>query len=112
MTRLPIALALALFCLFLASCSPENEDSTVSLPGNWVAETPGGPVTLVLQDDGKGVWRTELDEAPFKWSLQDSRLVLHTKSGGAVAAPLPAGDTLSLDLPGVGKLVFTRSEKK
>jgi len=112
MTRQSLALVLALFCLFLASCSPGDENSTASLTGSWVAETPGGPVTLVLQDDGKGIWRTELDEAALKWSTQGSRLVLHTKSGGAVAAPLPDGNALHIDLPGVGKLVFTRTEKK
>lgn len=105
--------ALAALCLMLASCGAGQEDTPVkTLPGSWESEGPEGIVTLVLQEDGKGVWRTELDEAAIKWSVKGDRLVLHTRSGGAVAAPLPVNDTLRLTLPGVGDLVFTRAEKK
>lgn len=113
MTRCARMIALAGLCLLLLACGPDGRDDPArALPGSWTATAATGPVTLVLQEDGKGIWRTELDEAAFKWSVQGSRLVLHTRSGGAVAAPLPENDTLRLSLPGVGELVFIRSEKK
>jgi len=104
---------LVLTALMLLGCGAnEPESPAARLPGSWEAETAEGRVVLVLQEDGKGVWRTELDEAPFRWSMKGERLVLHTRSGGAVAASLPSDGTLRLNMPGVGELLFSRTERK
>jgi|GEM_PF-1283884 len=81
------------------------------LAGRWEAKTESGVVVLILNEDGKGAWRTEMDEVTFRWSVRDGRLMLHAKSGGVVAAALPVEGRLELDLPSVGTLRFTRVER-
>lgn len=97
-----VALLLALGC---------TRTGVSDLAGRWEAETESGTVVLILGEDGKGVWRTDMDEVAFRWSLRDERLMLHARSGGVVAAALPVEGRLELDLPSVGTLRFTRVER-
>ena len=97
-----VALLLALGCM---------RPGTSDLAGRWEAETESGNVVLILGEDGKGAWRTEMDEVAFRWSVRDGRLMLHAKGGGVIAAELPDDGRLEMDLPGVGALRFTRIER-
>ena len=81
------------------------------LVGRWESWTDAGRVVLILNEDGKGAWRTEMDEVTFRWSVRDNRLVLHAKGGGVVSATLPDDGRLEMDLPSVGTLLFTRIER-
>ncbi len=97
-----------LLCMPLALGCPGGED----IKGRYVAEaSPESPaVTLELSDEGKGGWVVEGVTTTLSWELRGKEVLLHTKSGGILAGTLEQADTgsrrITLDLPGVGRLIF------
>ncbi len=100
--------ALLILCMLLALGCPRGED----IKGRYVAEAgaESPAVVLELKEEGKGGWVVEGVTAPFTWELRGQEVVLHTKSGGILAGALEHADSgerrITLDLPGVGRLVF------
>ena len=97
-------LFIALLLLTLMACSPARETVT----GTYTAQGEDTTVVLTLNENGRGLWSTDTDEIPFKWSLRkDGQLWLHTKTGGVIQSTLIDGK-ITLTLPGVEELLFTR----
>lgn len=95
---------IALLLVVLTACSPAKETIT----GTYAAQGKDTKVVLTLNEDGRGVWSTDTDEIPFKWSMRgDGQLWLHTKTGGVIQSRLVDGK-IALTLPGVDELLFTR----
>lgn len=58
-------------------------------------------VNLELAANGQGTWSMEEDSASFYWEVRKEKIWLHTKSGGVIPGTID-GDTLTIDLPGMG----------
>lgn len=63
--------------------------------------------TLELQPNGKGIWSIETDNASFRWNRRDNTLLLHTQAGGIIEGTID-GQTLRVEIPGTGVIVFKR----
>ncbi|MGE4191865.1 MAG: hypothetical protein AB7E51_00600 [Pseudodesulfovibrio sp.] len=101
MTRRDLLL-LMLLPAFTA-CAPDRD----TLPGDYSARNGEIEIRLRLGKDGKGVWSTDTDEIPFKWSRRDEgHIWLHTVAGGVIPGTIE-GEDIRLTLPGVPPLVFT-----
>lgn len=95
---------LLLLVVALSACLQNKE----VVAGTYVAMGGESEVTLVLKDNGKGTWSTDLDDIQFKWSVRKGgKLWLHTVEGGVVQGQV-AGNKIFLTLPGVDELVFMR----
>ncbi len=95
--------AMLLFCL---ACSGQSD-----LSGRYRAKYEGlsrpVEVVMILGDDGSGKWEIGGEVLPFLWSVRGGGLNVHTREG-AVVEGVVDGANVRLDVPGVGKLVFTR----
>lgn len=103
MTQRLCALLLVLILVLAAGCTRD----TGPVAGTYTAsgETP---VTLTLDESGKGTWSTDLDEITFKWSVRKGNtLWVHTKEGGVIQGAIEDG-RIRLALPGVGEMEFER----
>lgn len=58
-------------------------------------------VNLELRTNGQGAWSIEEDNVSFKWEVRKGKIWLHTKLGGVIVGTIN-GDTLTVNLPGVG----------
>jgi hypothetical protein len=58
--------------------------------------------------DGQGSWSIENSTVPFKWEMRGSDIWLHTREGGVVQGRFK-GDTIEINLPGVGDCHLKRS---
>jgi len=97
-------LFIALLLLTLAACSSDKETTA----GKYIAQGKDTKVVLTLNEDGRGIWSTDTDEIPFKWSLRkNGQLWLHTKTGGVIQSKLIEGK-IRITLPGVEELIFTQ----
>ncbi|WP_027367037.1 hypothetical protein [Desulfocurvibacter africanus] len=76
--------------------------------GAYDAQPPSGPVSMVLQEDGRGVWKTDMDEISFSWSLRQGKLVLHTRDGGVITGR-PATEGWLVSVPGADEYLFRRT---
>lgn len=99
---LPGLLALALATLLFMSCGRSPAD----LAGPYTAR--GGEMRLTLKDTGKGSLSTPDDDISFTWERRGDEVWLHTRAGGVVVCALESDGSLRADIPGVGKLRFTR----
>lgn len=98
------ALCLAALCLAaLTACSGAPD-----VAGSYHADADGERVELELTDGGKGVWTTQDEEVAFSWERRDEEVWLHTRSGGLMTGTLEHGGGLTMDVPGVGALHFSR----
>ncbi len=103
---LAILAPLALLALLSLVSACERGPNPV---GSYAAEPDSGPVTMTLEEDGRGVWKTGLDEIAFSWSLRDGTLVLHTRDGGVVTGrPAEAGWRVAI--PGAGQYHLRRAQ--
>jgi len=97
-----------LMLLLCLSCS-----SRPDLAGRYEASHtgPSGPVNAVmtLAEDGSGKWEIEGEVLPFSWFADAGAINVHTRDG-AVVEGVFEGDTMRLDVPGVGKLDFVRGK--
>lgn len=94
-----------LLVVFLLSACAQDKDAFV---GTYTAQDVENEIVLVLKDNGKGTWSTDLDEIQFKWSVRrGGELWLHTVEGGVVQGQI-AGNRISLSLPGMKAFVFRR----
>jgi hypothetical protein len=86
-------------------------DRNEAMVGNYHSVDAGGPgrisATLELQANGKGLWSIETDNAPFRWDLQGNRIRLHTRAGGVIEGTIDS-ETIQIDIPGTGLIVFRR----
>lgn len=76
--------------------------------GAYGAQPPSGPVSMILQEDGRGVWKTDMDEISFNWSLCEGKLVLHTRDGGVITGRPAKGGWL-VSVPGADEYLFQRT---
>ena len=67
------------------------------------------PATLALQTNGKGIWSTDTDNAPFRWRLDRNVIRLHTQAGGIIQGVID-GEHIRIDMPGTGTIVFERQD--
>ena len=88
-------------------------DSRSSWEGRYVGQAGQdltGTVILILQSDGKGQWVAEQESTPLRWEERSGALWLHLKSGGVmVAQTIPAQGALTIELPGVGRLLLRKT---
>lgn len=76
--------------------------------GTYAAEPDSGPVSMTLEEDGRGLWKTGMEEIAFNWSLRDDTLVLHTRDGGIITGrPVEAGWMVTI--PGAGEYHLRRA---
>jgi len=104
-TRRPLTVLLALAliaALMTAACGRAPAD----LAGTY--EAPKAQATMELKDTGKGALSTPDDDISFTWERRGDEVWLHTRGGGVVVCVLGPDGSLSTDMPGVGKLRFTR----
>lgn len=93
---------LLLLCL---ACSRGDD----GLAGVYRAESDNGKeVELLLKENREGEWTVDAMPVTFRWEPRDGEVWLRTKDGGIVAGEVK-GDSITLDLPGVGLLEFTRT---
>ena len=94
--------------LFLWHC-----DRHETIVGKYQAVDTGQPdrppATLELQAGGKGLWSIETDNAPFRWSLHEKTIRLHTQAGGIIQGVID-GERIRIDMPGTGVILFERQE--
>lgn len=63
--------------------------------------------TLELQTNGKGMWFIETDNAPFRWTLHQKTIRLHTQAGGIIEGIIES-ERIRIDMPGTGIILFER----
>lgn len=99
----PLLAAALLAALLATACgrSPAN------MAGDYTT-TGSDDVHMALKATGKGVLSTPEDDISFTWERHGDQIWLHTKAGGVVVCALEDGGALSMDMPGVGRLRFTR----
>jgi hypothetical protein len=102
--------AAALLVLLLAAGCAQERD----LAGDYAAQPPTdalpAQVGLTLNPDGTGQWRVQGGESVyFQWETRGEDVWLHTRDGGLIQAR-ETGQGLRMDLPGVGRLEFVRTE--
>jgi hypothetical protein len=106
--RSTLPASLLTLCMLLTLGCPRGEDIRGRYEAEAGADSPA--VILELKEEGKGGWVVEGVTAPFSWELRGQEVVLYTKSGGILAGTLEHTDSgerrITLDLPGVGRLVF------
>lgn len=96
------------FLLGLSACpSPERFEGTYVAVEN--GSSPHGDETIIeLKENSQGVCRTDEQEVPFRWSVRNREIRLHTKEGGIIVGEITS-DTLTLTLPGEKKMTFKKS---
>ena len=99
---LPLVLVLALALLSATGCGR----SPAGLAGTYTAGD--GQVRMELKDTGKGVLSTAEDDISFTWEKRDAEIWLQTRAGGVVVCALEPDGSLTMDMPGVGRLRFIR----
>ncbi len=88
----------------LSACSQDKK----SMAAKYTAKSNDMEIVLNLKEDGRGTWSTDTDEISFKWSIRKGeQLWLHTREGGVIQGRLK-GKRITLTLPGVDELVFSR----
>jgi len=84
----------------MLSCEKKNE-----IAGKYVTANDMTQKNIVayleLMPNGQGTWSIEEDSASFYWEVRKEKIWLHTKSGGVIPGTID-GDTLTIDLPGMG----------
>ena len=105
MNRCVIACLGLLLVFMISACGQDSGP----VAGIYRAESPSGPIELILKDSGEGVWSSAADEISFKWSVDRQKLRLHTKAGGVIEGRLQQGAIL-VTLPGVGELQFQKTD--
>ncbi len=86
-------------------------ESSSKWQGRYVSPVSEGTlVTLTLQADGKGLWVVDQESTPLRWKIRQGALWLHVKAGGVlIAQPLDNEKTLSVGLPGGGKVLLKKA---
>lgn len=101
-----IVLLIALIPLWGMQCDRHDP-----LVGSYRADAAGpqGRISamLELQPNGKGLWSTDTDNAPFRWNLRRNTIQLHTPTGGVIQGTVDR-DTIELEIPGTGLMTFRR----
>jgi hypothetical protein len=104
MTNRILTVILLLMALTLCACARGKD----TVAGTYAAKNGDTEIVLNLKENGTGTWSTDLDEIRFKWSVRkDGRLWLHTREGGVIQGRI-ADESITLALPGVPDLLFTR----
>ena len=67
-----------------------------------------GRITLTLRAGGEGTWETSTDTVAFRWKVRKAEIWLHTRTGGVVLGKVVDQNRLSVDVPGVGNVLFKR----
>jgi hypothetical protein len=84
------------------------------LSGRYVADIDENrlspTISLELMDNGQGSWSTEEDNVSFKWEIRENEIWLHTKSGGVIVGKI-VGETIEINLPGVGEYYFEKVKR-
>ena len=97
--------------LFLFVFIPHGCDSAKRYTGTYVAMSEGEPsqleTVIELKDDDNGVWTTNENEVPFRWSAKGKEIRLHTKEGGVITGKI-ADDTITVTLPGDKMMTFKK----
>lgn len=107
MTIRPFAILTPLALLIMLGIVPACKGGS-DLVGTYAAGPDTGGVTMTLEENGHGVWKTGLDEIIFKWSLSDETLVLHTRDGGILTGrPVEGGWIVAI--PGAGEYHLRRT---
>ncbi|MFO7555920.1 MAG: hypothetical protein R6W88_12030 [Desulfobacterales bacterium] len=92
--------------LFTLSCEKKNE-----VAGKYATASDMTQKTTIanleLMPNGQGTWSIEEDSVSFYWEIRKEKIWLHTKSGGVIAGTID-GDTLTIDLPGMGVHRFNK----
>lgn len=105
-TRSLMIMVLILFMLSILSC--RGADHWVGKYEAEMAKNQEVPTILLeLMADGRGSWTVREETASFKWEIRKNEMWLHTKSGGVIVGRLK-GDTIEVDLPGLGGHLFKR----
>ena len=103
-----VALMVICMPLFLWHC-----DRPANIVGKYRAvdrdQHTGLSATLELQANGKGLWSIATDNAPFRWTLHQQTIRLHTQDGGVIEGVIDAG-RIRIDMPGAGVILFERLE--
>ncbi|MBU0986774.1 MAG: hypothetical protein KKH68_05920 [Proteobacteria bacterium] len=97
---------LIFFFLLTVSCEKES-----GLAGKYASANDMTQKTTVanleLMADGRGAWSIEEDSVSFNWEVRKGKIWLHTKSGGVIVGTI-TGDTLTVNLPGMGVHRFNK----
>jgi hypothetical protein len=111
--RFPVVVAgvaLLVMCMPLLFWHCDRHENIV---GKYQAVDPAAQdkllATLALQANGKGMWSTETDNAPFRWNLHQKTIRLHTQAGGVIEGVIE-GERIRIDMPGTGVILFERLE--
>ncbi len=67
-----------------------------------------GQITLTLCAGGEGTWDASMDTVAFRWKVRGAEIWLHTRTGGVVLGRVLDQNRLSVDVPGVGNVLFKR----
>ncbi|WP_419660191.1 hypothetical protein Dvar_05380 [Desulfosarcina variabilis str. Montpellier] len=105
-----MGLVLLITCMSFLCLHCDRHETIV---GKYQAVDTGQPdrpsATLELQAGGKGLWSIETDNAPFRWSLHEKTIRLHTQAGGIIQGVID-GERIRIDMPGTGVILFERQE--
>lgn len=91
----------------MAACSEQPE-----MTGTYLQVSGAASVSLsiiTLEETREGIWETDLDEISFRWSVRDSEIWLHTKTGGVITGKI-TDQGFIMELPETGSLVFRRED--
>ena len=109
---IPRSLLVNVFIVFLVlMLSCEDREKLVGkyqVDGNQ--NLPSQTISLELMANGQGSWSIEEDNAFFKWEIRAKEIWLHTKSGGVIVGRI-VGETIEINLPGVGEYYFKKVKR-
>ena len=99
---------LILFVVLLGGCESKNR---------WIGTYVGLNIKnqqtlkagLELRANSQGSWSFETTTVPFKWEIRGPEIWLHTKEGGVIVGRL-RGDTIEINLLGIGDCLFKKSK--
>ncbi len=82
-----ILIIFAFFALLLTASCGERQDMTGTY--RHVSDSvPGNSSVIILENNNKGVWETELDRINFTWSIHGDKIRLEKNSGETIAGEI------------------------